>query len=200
MAANGVIAVMTSESAASPATRAFATLQLQQGRAEHADEVLCGAPRRRSTRPFACRARLGAHGHGHVGRPLWIEGSISFVVETVERSRGKPGLRLLIATGGLCPGEIDNKRKGRQSWIFRRQGSPRISSQPAHDERCNPHPNGGLHVCYYRNTGRVGGTVADSLLKAGLPVRALVRDKAKAAPGQHAGPRSQLPTSATPRP
>jgi NAD(P)H dehydrogenase (quinone) len=31
-------------------------------------------------------------------------------------------------------------------------------------------------------TGKVGGTVADSLLKAGLPVRAIVRDKAKGAP------------------
>src|SRR5277367_4244273 len=31
-------------------------------------------------------------------------------------------------------------------------------------------------------TGKVGGTVADSLLKAGLPVRAIVRDKAKCAP------------------
>src|SRR5277367_1198109 len=31
-------------------------------------------------------------------------------------------------------------------------------------------------------TGKVGGTVADSLLKAGLPVRAVVRDWAKGAP------------------
>jgi NAD(P)H dehydrogenase (quinone) len=42
-------------------------------------------------------------------------------------------------------------------------------------------------------TGKVGGTVARSLLKAGLPVRAIVRDIAKGEPWAELGCEIAIP-------
>ena len=51
-----------------------------------------------------------------------------------------------------------------------------------------------LPYAVFGATGRTGAAAADALLRAGLPVRVVLRDPARAGPGPRVAPRSFRPT------
>jgi NAD(P)-dependent dehydrogenase (short-subunit alcohol dehydrogenase family) len=83
--ANGAIAVMTCRK-----QRRLGALQLQQGRPQYADEMLLDAPRWRSTRALAGRARLGPHRDGDLGRNV-LDRTKHPIRRGNRRAKSRPG-------------------------------------------------------------------------------------------------------------